>query len=111
MNALVEDQMTRLRKALDSDKTREWFNLYAGGNRIYLGRYNSATPIPGHEFKPQNKRGKRSINTNKLNDLKRALENAGTASQAALEYANNPNNNDLYKQDVITFSHGLTVLK
>lgn len=103
MNALVEDQMTRLRKALDLDKTHTWFDLHASGNRIYLGRYNSATPVPGHEFKPLNKRGKRPINTGKLNDLKRALEEAGMASQAAIEYANDPNNNDPCKQDVMSF--------
>jgi ATP-dependent helicase YprA (DUF1998 family) len=62
MNALVEDQMTRLRKALDSVKAREWFDLYAGGNKIYLGRYNSATPINGHEFNPLIKSGKPYIN-------------------------------------------------
>jgi hypothetical protein len=103
MNALVEDQMTRLRKALDSDKTREWFDLYSSGNRIYLGRYNSTTPIPGHEFKPLNKRGKPSINTGKLNDLKKTLVEASKASKAAINYANDPNNNDPYKQDVISF--------
>lgn len=103
MNALVEDQMTRLRKALDSGKTREWYDLYSSGNRIYLGRYNSTTPIPGHEFKPPNKRGKPSINTGKLNDLKKALVEANKASKAAIDYANDPNNNDPYKKDVISF--------
>jgi len=103
MNALVEDQMTRLKKALDSDKTREWFDLYSSGNRIYLGRYNSTTPIPGHEFKPPNKRGNRSVNMGKLNDLKKALVEANKASQTAIDYANDPKNNDPYKQDVISF--------
>ena len=55
MNALVEDQMTRLRTALDSDEARSFFDSSkASGssekwlrNRIYFGRYNGATPIPG----------------------------------------------------------------
>lgn len=51
MNALVEDQLTRLRKALDSEAARQWLNKNRSGNRIYLGRYNSNTPIAGHEFK------------------------------------------------------------
>src|SRR3989338_4346711 len=38
MNALVEDQLTRLRKALDSDAARQWFQSNARGNRIYMGR-------------------------------------------------------------------------
>ncbi|WCT13795.1 DEAD/DEAH box helicase [Mucilaginibacter jinjuensis] len=55
MNALVEDQMTRLRTALDSDEARNFFDGSAAAgnpgrwlrNRIYFGRYNGATPIPG----------------------------------------------------------------
>ena len=45
MNALVEDQMARLRKALDSDAVREFFDSQDGlnGNRIYFGRYTGAT--------------------------------------------------------------------
>lgn len=55
MNALVEDQMSRLRRALDSDRARGWLDTNRHGNRIYLGRYNGATPIPGHERKGDRK--------------------------------------------------------
>lgn len=47
MNALVEDQMTRLRKALDSDDIQCFMDEKMGGHRIFFGRYNSETPIPG----------------------------------------------------------------
>lgn len=45
MNALVEDQMARLRKALDSDAIREYMDSPEGlnGNRIYFGSYNGST--------------------------------------------------------------------
>lgn len=45
MNALVEDQMARLRKALDSDVIREFLDSDEGlkGNRIYFGSYNGST--------------------------------------------------------------------
>lgn len=49
MNALVEDQLTRLRKALDSEAARDWLNENRPGQRFYLGRYNSLTPVAGHE--------------------------------------------------------------
>lgn len=49
MNALVEDQLTRLRLALDSDVVRDWFDTHAYGNRITFGRYNGETPVPGNE--------------------------------------------------------------
>src|SRR6266550_1955355 len=65
MNALVEDQLTRLRRALDSSGAHEWLNQKRNGNRIYFGRYNSNTPVPGHEYHPDNGRP----NKPKLEDL------------------------------------------
>lgn len=46
MNALVEDQMARLREALDSDDVRNFMQENMNGNRIYFGRYNGATIAP-----------------------------------------------------------------
>jgi len=45
MNALVEDQMSRLREALDSDPVRNYFDTAEGlkKNRIFFGRYNGET--------------------------------------------------------------------
>lgn len=43
MNALVEDQMARLRKALDSDEIRTFMDSNLKGNRIYFGSYNGST--------------------------------------------------------------------
>ncbi|UJW30001.1 DEAD/DEAH box helicase [Saccharothrix sp. AJ9571] len=48
MNALVDDQLTRLRKALDSDAARSWLDANRGGHRFYFGRYTGATPVTGH---------------------------------------------------------------
>jgi len=47
MNALVEDQMRRLREALDSESARAFFGKMFDGNRFYFGRYTSRTPVPG----------------------------------------------------------------
>jgi DEAD/DEAH box helicase domain-containing protein len=41
MNALVEDQMTRIRVALDSDEARAAMDKHFRGNRIFFGRYTS----------------------------------------------------------------------
>lgn len=48
MNALVEDQMTRLRDALDNDDVQKWMTERLNGNRIFFGRYNGATPTSGY---------------------------------------------------------------
>ena len=43
MNALVEDQMTRLRMALDSQDARDVLDDRLDGNRIFFGRYTGQT--------------------------------------------------------------------
>lgn len=73
MNALVEDQMSRLRKALDSDETRIWLNRSSNGNSIYFGRYNGNSPIAG-ELKLTRDDGTVAINNNKVNELKDRLQ-------------------------------------
>jgi DEAD/DEAH box helicase domain-containing protein len=45
MNALVDDQMTRLRKALDSEKAEDFYKNQCNNHRVYFGQYNGATPI------------------------------------------------------------------
>ncbi len=49
LNALVEDQLVRLRGALDSLAARQWLDTNRRGNRIYFGRYTGRTPIPGRD--------------------------------------------------------------
>lgn len=57
MNALVEDQLVRLRKALDSREARESMNAHFNGNRIFFGRYIGATGVTGHSGSPDSPRG------------------------------------------------------
>ena len=47
LKALVEDQLMRLRIALDGTAARTWLDTHRSGNRIYFGRYIGRTPIPG----------------------------------------------------------------
>lgn len=49
LNALVEDQLRRLRQSLDSDATHQWLDTERAGNRITFGRYTSVTPVAGRE--------------------------------------------------------------
>lgn len=43
LNALAEDQMVRLRKALDSKDVKSWLDINCNKNRIYFGRYTGRT--------------------------------------------------------------------
>ncbi|WP_214105065.1 DEAD/DEAH box helicase [Acrocarpospora catenulata] len=46
-NALVDDQLVRLRRALDSEAAHAWLDRNRGGHRFYFGRYTGATPVLG----------------------------------------------------------------
>ncbi len=81
MNALVEDQMTRLRKALDSANARSWLRRRCNGNRIYLGRYNGNTPVPGHERRQDGR-----PNDRKIQDLIAELQQADEAARRVDEH-------------------------
>lgn len=61
MNALVEDQLTRLRKTLDSDEAHEVMDNRLNGNRIFFGRYTSATPVAGHLRHPRRPNDQKEI--------------------------------------------------
>ncbi|MFM6398708.1 DEAD/DEAH box helicase, partial [Planktothrix sp.] len=78
MNALVEDQLTRLRRALDSEEVRNWFQQNRNGNRIYFGRYNGVTPVPGHEL---NEKGK--PNGNKIEELVKQIKQMANSAEKA----------------------------
>jgi ATP-dependent helicase YprA (DUF1998 family) len=51
MNALVEDQMVRLRRALDGPHQISWLDAHRHGHRFYFARYTSQTPYEPGELK------------------------------------------------------------
>lgn len=44
MNALVEDQLVRLRRTLDSAEAENWFRQHRHDHRFFFGRYTGQTP-------------------------------------------------------------------
>ncbi len=84
MNALVEDQMSRLRKALDSDYARKIFENEYNNNRIYFGRYNSTSPVAGKLYKEED--AKIIPNKSKITALKKALKEIEDNNQQLEEY-------------------------
>lgn len=87
MNALVEDQLTRLRRALDSHDADNWYSQHTNGNRIYLGRYNGGTPIPGSEFKQPDGRGNPRLDRKRIERLVEEMNCVDGAFQAAKDHA------------------------
>jgi hypothetical protein len=58
MNALVDDQMVRLRRTLDSEEARAVMDEHFSGNRIFFGQYTSSTPVTGYEIHPRRSKDK-----------------------------------------------------
>lgn len=79
LNALVEDQLRRLRTVLNDPEVRTWLDRTRGGNRVTFGRYTGLTPVPG---RPGGKAGKR--NTARLREHLLSLDRQ-TKALAAVE--------------------------
>lgn len=47
LNALVEDQLGRIREACDGNRAHRWLDRHRAGHRFWFGRYTSATPVSG----------------------------------------------------------------
>jgi len=94
MNALVEDQLTRLRKALDSEEARSWYEEHANGNRIYMGRYNGGTPVPGHEYKQPASNGNPRLDKKRIERLLGEMNHVDGAYQAAQAHATSSGDQD-----------------
>lgn len=82
LNALVDDQLKRLRKTFSSPEAISFLNKKRNGNLIYFGRYNGDTPEPGSKDKEH-----------KVQNLKKQLENIQTEQNS--EFFNRQNEQDM----------------
>lgn len=110
MNALVEDQMVRLRKALDSDAAHNSMDEYFNGNRIFFGRYTGATKVSGwlnhpriKDSKEQNRRKERIkdlcdfmklLEVTQAEAIKRTKDSGDLDSSLQFNFAS-PNGNEM----------------
>ena len=84
MNALVEDQLTRLRKSLDTDRVRSSINELLNGHRIYFGRYNGDSPVSGELHKMDS--GNIVANEFTWNRLKKEIEEIEATWSETMRY-------------------------
>lgn len=47
LNALIEDQLGRIRDAFDGQAARQWMTQHRPGQHFWFGRYTGATPVSG----------------------------------------------------------------
>ncbi|RVQ53561.1 DEAD/DEAH box helicase [Sinorhizobium meliloti] len=76
LNALVEDQMVRLRKALDSPTAQAVMQKHFRGNRLFFGRYTGKSPVTGFLDHPRRSKDKswKKRNSRARRDLKVELQ-------------------------------------
>ena len=84
LNALVEDQLMRLRRACDSPQARQWLTDNRGDNRFYFGRYTGLTPVPGPEKSKKNTNPNIRRLQNQLDKLQKQAEKAKETEENAL---------------------------
>jgi ATP-dependent helicase YprA (DUF1998 family) len=99
LNALIEDQLGRIRTACDSHAVRAWLNAKFSSNRFWFGRYTSLTPVPGHEHN----RAKRRKLHNDLRDMESAWEKGKAAAaksgdQQILSYFQDPDGSEMWSR-------------
>ena len=82
MNALVDDQLMRMRRALDSQQARTWLDQNRRGHRFSLGRYTGAAPVTGNSDNP---RAIERLQTGLLETERRAARAAQVAADTGNE--------------------------
>ena len=96
LNALVEDQLRRLRQTLDNDQIRAWLDTQRGGNRITFGRYTGLTPISGIENKDRMMRLKAELTT--MDTAYQQIVAGARASEEAKWYFANPDGGEMWSR-------------
>jgi DEAD/DEAH box helicase domain-containing protein len=96
LNALIEDQLTRIRRACDNPAATEWREQNRNDNRFWFGRYVGATPVSG----PLN-----TTNNSKLKSRLKAVSNDWDNAQTSamsdpdiLYYFQNPDSSEMWSR-------------
>lgn len=96
LNALVEDQLRRLRQTLDNDRIRGWLDSHRGGNRITFGRYTGLTPISGAETPSSAKRLQKDLIS--MEQAYQQIVAGGGATEDAKWYFANPDRAEMWSR-------------
>jgi len=99
LNALIEDQLGRIRQACDNSQVHEWFNGDRSGHRFWFGRYNSVAPVSGLETS-QSKRSELRRRLGKM-DLQWSRAQSSAAARGnddILSYFQNPEGSEMWSR-------------
>lgn len=99
LNALIEDQLGRIRRACDSPNGRTWLSTKRDDNRYWFGRYTGSTPVSG----PKANASKRQELKRRLKDMesewgRAQLSAARTGNDAILSYFQDPQGSEMWSR-------------
>lgn len=102
LNALIEDQLTRIRRTCDNPDVQQWRETNMDGNRFWFGQYTGATPVAGLRMRDGH------VNSQKQGQLKERLlemshewseqESAQLSDEELIYYFQNPNGSQMWSR-------------
>lgn len=99
LNALIEDQLSRVRQGCDNDRARQWFTGPMEGNRFWFGRYNVVSPVSGTEESTSKRSELKKRLLEMDTDWARALASAAAReSDDVLHYFQNPEGSEMWSR-------------
>lgn len=98
LNALIEDQLSRIRRACDNEQARQWFTGPYAGHHFWFGRYNAVAPVPGPEI-VRNRTLLRKQLHEMDNNWGHAIKSANTkGNDEILQYFQNPEGSEMWSR-------------
>ena len=99
LNALIEDQLSRIRRACDGVKAQTWLDAERGENRFWFGRYTGATPVSG----PRENASKRNALRRRLREMhsewtQARLSASNSGDDEILSYFQDPQGSEMWSR-------------
>ncbi len=99
LNALIEDQLGRIRQGCDAVAPRDWMATNRPGNHFWFGRYTGATPVPGLPTSDSKRTELRRRLRNMQRDWGRATAAAATRhDDRILNYFQDPDGSEMWSR-------------
>lgn len=99
LNALIEDQLGRIRRACDSIPGRTWLDTQRRGNRFWFGRYTGATPVSGPQANPSKRQELKRRMGDMENEWARAQASAfSSGNDEILSYFQDPQGSEMWSR-------------
>lgn len=100
LNALAEDQVSRLRKALDSEESKSWLKNNCGENKITFARYTRVTPKedPRNIEKPYGEQKQQNEKIEKIQNFFETWQEQWNETNSEYEELKKDNNPDKIKE-------------